>query len=100
MKFSKYWLRELIDGKCPEIGGDIGEMVSNTIVGTRRWSLVHEIVFTFRDTFYQTEYKCAKTELQDEKPYAYDSSMIDCDEVKQVEVMCTKWEKVWGNKLL
>lgn len=67
--------------------------ITNKIIDTSRWSIIHEIVFEDNNKFYQTTYSVGATECQDESPWEYDD-IIECDEVELREVKIKKWCKV------
>lgn len=82
MLFKKEFLRELAyDG-----GNDSAIVIEDKIVGQRRWSTDHRLVFKFEDKFYKTTYSCGSTECQDESPYEYEDDEIECPEVVPVEI--------------
>ncbi len=63
------------------------EIVSNQIIGHRRWSVDHELVFkdTVTGKFYQTYYSVGATESQCESPFEYEAPQVT--EVRRVEKM-------------
>lgn len=67
--------------------------IVDTIVGTTRWAIVHEIIFEDKGKFYQTRYLEGATELQDEIPWEHDN-LIECTEVELREVKVKKWMPV------
>ena len=76
---------------------DGGEIISNRIIGKRRWSLTYEIIFRLHDTpegmAYRAFYSAASTESQSEEPWEFDET-VDACEVRQIERMVTVWEPV------
>ena len=81
MKFSKEFLQD-----------DGGETVYDKIIGTRRWSVDHERVFSYEGRFYLTRYSEGATESQDERPYEYEDDEIECVEVFPFEKTVTVYE--------
>ncbi|WP_288682256.1 hypothetical protein [uncultured Eubacterium sp.] len=69
------------------------EAITDKIIDTTRWSVVHEIVFADNGKFYQTTYSEAATEIQDEEPWDYEEE-VECIEVKLREVKVKKWMPV------
>lgn len=65
--------------------------IKDSIVGTSRWSVQHEIVFMHDGKFWSTEYQCGATEQQDESPWEHDE-LIECVEVELVEKTVKVWE--------
>lgn len=64
------------------------------VIGTRRWSTDHEIVFKDNDgKFYKTRYSVGSTEIQDERPWEYDNQ-VECVEVVKKSVTVMKWVPV------
>ena len=64
--------------------------IKNTITGTSRWSIHHEIVFEHDGKFYRTNYSEGATESQDESPWDYEIE-VECVEVELKEVKEKKW---------
>lgn len=58
-----------------------GKTISDTITGTSRWSIYHTRIFEHDGRFYQTLYSVGATEMQDEGPYEWTDSEIECIEV-------------------
>ena len=90
MKFKKDFLINELD--LPYNDDIVQE---DNIIETSRWSELHEIVFSYKDKYYQTSYSQGLTELQDESPWEYDDE-IECVEVEQKEVLVKQWVKVKG----
>ena len=67
--------------------------ILDKIIDTSRWSIIHEIVFEDNGKFYSTTYSEGATEMQDERPWEYDS-IIECTEVELREVKVKKWVPV------
>ena len=85
MTFSKDYLMNELD--LP-----YGRTVSDKIIDTTRWSIIHEIIFEDKGRFYQTTYSEGATECQDESPWEYEEN-IECDEVELKEIKVMKWCK-------
>jgi len=65
--------------------------IKDTITGTSRWSIHHEIIFSHDGKFWRTSYSEGATESQDERPWEYETE-IECTEVKIVEKLVKTWE--------
>jgi len=91
MKYPKEEMRELIWGATGRL-----EKVKDSIVGTSRWSIEHEIVFKDNDTgkHYMSCYGVGATEMQEEQPYEYDKDMIEVSEVEEVEETIKVWRAI------
>jgi len=85
-KFSKDYL-------VNELDLPYGRVITDKIVDTSRWSIIHEIVFEDNGKFYQTTYSEGATECQDERPWEYKDE-IDCYEVEIREVKIKKWCRI------
>ena len=68
-------------------------VILDIITDTKRWSIVHKIVFEDNGKFYQTTYSVGATELQMESPWEYDEE-VECTEVELQEVLVKKWVPV------
>ena len=94
MKFDKEFLREEVVFDYPT-GTYI---VEDTIIGHRRWSVDHRIVFKddkrHPGKFFTTTYSVGATEGQDESPFEYDDDPVECPEVRAVERTVTVYEPV------
>ena len=77
MKFKKEYLQEMADHDYAPEGFVIKQ---NKLVSTSRWSKHYGLVFEFEKKFYETSYSVGATEYQDERPYEYDSDMVECFE--------------------
>lgn len=86
VKFSKDYLKN-------ELLLPYANAIVDNIIGTTRWSIVHEIVFADKGKFYMTTYSEGATECQDESPWEYDDE-IECAEVELKEVKVKKWMSV------
>lgn len=75
------------------LDGEIGEIISDEVVDTRRWSVIHKIVIKLEDKFYQTHYSVGATENQDEEPWEYVDEVTFL-EVIPVETIVTKYVPV------
>jgi hypothetical protein len=73
-----------------------GHVVKDRILDNDRWSIRHEIIFQQDDDdkFYRAYYSVGATENQDEGPWEYETSEIECTEVHQVEKLVKKWVDV------
>ena len=67
--------------------------IKDDIVDTSRWSVHHEIIFSYDGKFYRTYYYEGATEMQDERPWEYETE-IECIEVELKEVKVKKWVEV------
>lgn len=67
--------------------------IKNTITGTSRWSVHHEIIFEDKGKFYKTHYSEGATECQDERPWEYDEN-VECVEVELKKVERVEWVEV------
>ena len=86
--FPKDLLREILWDETPG-------KVHDQIIDTGRWSIHHEMIFKAEDGLhYQTHYSVGATEHQDETPFEYDPSEIECEQVEQVEKTVLVWEPV------
>lgn len=78
---------------------DRGKVVSDTIVGRSRWSIIHKIVFQLHgqrpEAAWSTTYQHGSTEQQDEAPWQYDTEIV-CTLVHEVEKTVKVWEPVEG----
>lgn len=86
MKFKKEVLQAIIYDDC--INAD---KVGDTIQTSTRWSILHTMIFKYKDKFYMADYSVGATELQEERPYEYAADKIECPEVELKEVMIKKW---------
>lgn len=73
--------------------GDEGEIVSDTITDTGRWSVHHELIFKLDDKVWRTRYSVGATESQDESPWEYEAE-VSCQQVIAVEKLVTVWADV------
>jgi len=69
--------------------------ISDTIVGHRRWTVDHSIIFIKDKRYYRTLYSVGATECQDEKPWEYEDE-VECEEVQKVikTITVEVWEPV------
>lgn len=86
---------ELEDLELPfEIDDEDGEIVSDTIVGKKRWSLIHKLVFRLNgmapDEAYRVNYLTPATECQEQR--AWESSEVTAQLVRLVERTVQVWE--------
>ena len=89
-KFKTETLRELIW----EEEFDGFKLIETEMFDTSRWSIHYNMIFSYEDKFYQTQYSTGATESQDESPFEYDGPEIDCVEVKPVERTVIKYVAV------
>lgn len=74
------------------LGSD--DVVRDEIVGTRRWSIDHEIIFKHEGKLYRTNYSVGATESQDEGPWEYETNGVECTEVEAFEKSVTDYRDV------
>lgn len=86
VKFSRDYLMKELD--LP-----YGNTITDNIIDTTRWSIIHEIVFEDNGKFYRTTYSEGATECQDERPWEYEDE-VECEEVELREVKVKKWMPV------
>lgn len=96
MLFDREDLQDLLWSDVIEIDGKTAKTVRDDIIDTTRWSIVHELVFSYDGKFYQTTYSVGATEQQDESPFQYEDDQIDCTEVEPVEVTKIEYRPVKG----
>jgi len=89
MKFKKEFLQDMVWEDNDET-----KLIEDKITDTTRWSVLHTVVFAYKDTFYRSHYSCGATENQDESPYENDAEDIECTEVKPVHETITRYRKV------
>ena len=70
-----------------------GAVVSDTMVDTTRWAVVHRLVFRLDGLLLQTSYRVGATEAQDEGPWEYET-LVDCVEVEEFDRVVTDWRPV------
>lgn len=87
--FSKKMMQEIAYDDYSE-----ANLIEDNIVEVSRWSIIHEIIFEYKEKFYKSSYSKGATEMQDESPYEYDEDMINCTEVEQKEIMVKQWVEV------
>lgn len=89
--FKKADLLDLLDDNS-----DALEKVSDTIIGTSRWSINHALVFREVETgkFFRAPYSVGATEQQDEGPWEHEGEVITAVEVRPVEKVVTVYEPV------
>ena len=95
MKFRKDILRALAYGEDEE---NI-LVIKDEVTGTTRWSTQREMIFKVWDgpdsfKFYRVTYSVGSTEMQDERPFEYEPTEIECPEVRPVERTVTVYEDV------
>lgn len=92
MKFTKELLLELLDYNDGESTEDGYQVIQTKVIDdSRRWVLVHEMIFAFNDSYYATYFETAKHEDGDVRPYEFDGDEIECEEVFPVEVTVTEF---------
>lgn len=69
------------------------KILEDTIYDTSRWSELHELTFELDGVAYQTGYSVGLTELQDERPWEYETDVV-CTEVELKAVTVEKWVPV------
>lgn len=71
---------------------EMGEIISDDIMETSRWSEIHWMIFRAPDDlkYYRVHYSQGLTEYQDERPWEYDMEVVGLEMV-QVEVTEMKW---------
>lgn len=83
--FAKEDLVDLAYGGAP----DGFEIISNTISDTTRWSVLHELIFSFGGEFFRTRYNVGATEQQDEQPFEDEGETVECRQVTPEETTIT-----------
>ena len=85
MKFSKDEMYEILYGDH-----EFSKIIEDKIVDTTRWSVHHNLIFEYKDKFYETSYSHGATEYQDESPWEYDDEVV-AYEVVPTEVVTIKY---------
>jgi hypothetical protein len=71
------------------------EVISDRVIGTRRWSIDHELIFRVpeqpKGQAWMTTYSVGATESQDESPWQYENR-IEVTLVREVEKTIKVWE--------
>lgn len=67
-----------------------GEIISDNVYDTSRWSVHRELIFRLDGKVYRTTYRVGATEVQDERPFEYDIT-VPCVEMVQKEVARVEW---------
>ena len=70
------------------------DVVLDEITDTSRWSEFHRLIFKKDGKFWETDYSCGLTELQDEVPWQYDNGPIICVQVEPYEKTITDYRVV------
>ena len=83
MKFPKDTLIDLIQSPPPAAY----TLVENNLPGSGRWSSYQTMVFGHGGKLYRTHYSRGATECQDERPFEYEGSEVECEEVYPVSVV-------------
>lgn len=72
------------------VWGDTSEWrtIKTEVVDTTRWSTIHEGIFEHIQSgkFYDVSWSVGSTEMQDERPFEYNTKDIDFIEVEEKEV--------------
>ena len=89
MKFKNQFMVDMLWGDNDETG-----VIKDDIVDTSRWSEIHDVIFSYKNKYYQSNYSIGLTEQQEESPYEFDGEEIECAEVHQVEKMVKVWETI------
>ena len=88
---------ELRNMGLPYASPEGGEIVSDVIVGHRRWEVDHELTFRLASQpageAWLVSYSVGATETQDQRPWEYESA-IEARLVRAVEKMVTVWEEI------
>ncbi len=92
-KFSKSDLLNVLDCNPGETFEGYTHVTSK-MIGKRRWSLDHYMVFGFEDKFYMAHYSVGATENQDESPWEYEGDQIECVEVEPRKQTIIAYEAV------
>jgi len=69
------------------------EIISDDVIGQRRWSTDHELVIRAQDKYYRTYYSVGSTECQDEGPWENDEE-VELLEVYPAQVVTTVFKPV------
>jgi len=64
------------------------EIISDDVIGQRRWSTDHELVIKHSGKYYRTYYSVGSTECQDEGPWENDDE-VQLQEVYPAQVVTT-----------
>jgi hypothetical protein len=76
-----------------------GRVLSDRIVGTTRWAIVHEVVWRMDDQpegmAYMAQYRVGATEKQEERPWE-NKAKVTATEVREVERVVKVWEPIDG----
>ena len=94
VRFSK---EELMDSEGLELPDYIdpsrGKIIEDVPMSKSRWSTSYKLIFELDGKTYQTSYSVGSTEMQEERPWEYESE-ITCIEVEPVEVMKIVWKPI------
>jgi len=94
-KFPKEFLRDIIWEEESEFEDKVGIQVKNEITDTGRWSVYHELVFSYDEKFYAVNYSVGATEIQDERPFEYEGDEVECFEVAPKPVTVIEYHAVY-----
>lgn len=67
--------------------------IKEELIDKDRWMVCYRIIFKYNGKFYETFYNVGATEMQDERPWEYESK-IRCYEVEQKEVLVKQWVNI------
>ena len=89
--------KELLDMDMPMFAPKDGEIISDNIIDTSRWSEHHELIVQFKDQWgtdeaYRFYYSNGLTECQDESPWENDGDEIEGTLVKKTTKVVEVWE--------
>ena len=97
-KFPKEFLRELLWEEESEFEDKLGLKVRDEISDTGRWSVHHELVFSYDEKFYAVNYSTGATEYQDERPFDNEDEEVDCYEVAPKPVTVIEYHAVYTDE--
>jgi hypothetical protein len=89
MLFSKQFLRDVVNDDNDQV-----EVMQNELLHNSRWAQHFVCVFKYQEKYYEIEYSRGISEHQDERPFEYDASYIECDEVQPVIVPTIEYRRV------
>jgi len=92
VKFSKEAIRELLWTTWQE--GDTIKFVDDLHVDESRWSEHRKLIFEFEGKLYAALYSRGLSETQDEAPFEYADSEIECTRVEAVEVTTIEYKPI------
>lgn len=87
VKFPKDFMLEVLYGKE-------GEIISDEICDTGRWSIHHKLIWKRNNhEVYSCYYSVGATECQDESPWEYEKE-VECYPMKLVTKTIEVWEEI------